>query len=204
MFSKLGVWFSELFTNLGNWFSELWTNIDNGLKTLSHNIGEGMSAITAWLDNNEDKRRQEEEERRRQEEEESVKQEDEGASAINDGVSGITSKFNFVDNIKTNVNDMINIITDETKTPRFELNVNSKWYTGKVTVVDFGWYDDYREFGDNVICMFCYLSFLWNIFKRLPDIIQGAGASSYSVDMVNDIYTHSKTGFGRSSNLFRR
>ena len=99
---------------------------------------------------------------------------------------------------------MINVITDTTKTPKFELNVNSKWYSGKVTVIDFSWYDDYREFGDNVICMFCYLGFLWNIFKRLPDIIQGAGASSYSIDMVNDIQTYKSTGFGRSSNLFKR
>lgn len=204
LFENIGNWFSQLFTNLGNWFSELWTNIDNGLRTLSNNLVNSITSVSGWLDNNEKRRREEEEERKRQEEEESAQQEDEGASAINDGVSGITSKFNFVDNIKTNVNDMINIITDETKTPKFELNVNSKWYQGKVTVVDFGWYDDYREFGDNVICMFCYLSFLWNIFKRLPDIIQGAGASSYSVDMVNDIYAHSKTGFGRASNLFRR
>lgn len=99
---------------------------------------------------------------------------------------------------------MVTVITDTTKAPKFELNVNSKWYSGVVTVIDFSWYDNYREFGDTVICMFCYLGFIWNIFKRLPDIIQGAGASSYSIDMLNDINTHIHTGFGRASNLFKR
>lgn len=99
---------------------------------------------------------------------------------------------------------MVNVITDSTKAPKFEINVNSKWYSGVVTVIDFSWYNNYRDFGDNVICMFCYLGFLWNIFKRLPDIIQGAGASSYSIDMLNDIQAYKHTGFGRSSNIFRR
>lgn len=99
---------------------------------------------------------------------------------------------------------MVNVITDTTNAPKFELNVKSKWYSGTVTVIDFSWYDDYREFGDTVICMFCYLGFLWNIFKRLPDIIQGAGASSYSIDMINDIQAYKHTGFGRILNINKR
>lgn len=129
---------------------------------------------------------------------------DEGSTLINNNTSTIKSKFGFIDNVKANVNDMVSIITDNTKVPKFELNVNSKWYSGTVTVVDFSWYDNYRDFGDSVICIFCYLGFLWNIFKRLPDIIQGAGASSYSVDMINDIKAYKETGFGRTSNIFRR
>lgn len=119
-------------------------------------------------------------------------------------MSSITNKFNFIDNIKTNINDMVKVITDDTSLPKFELNVNSKWYSGKVTVIDFSWYADYKDFGDDVICIFCYLGFLWNIFKRLPDIIQGAGAGSYSFDMLNDIQAYKATGFGRSSNINKR
>lgn len=178
---------------MGNWFSELWTNIDAGLRELSRNMVGGITGFSDKLDNTFKKN-----------DEENEANAEEGANAINQGISAVKDKFVFVDSIKTNVNDMVNVITDDTKTPKFELNVNSKWYSGKVTVVDFSWYDDYREFGDNVICMFCYLSFLWNIFKRLPDIIQGSGAASYSVDMMNDIKAYKATGFGRSSNLFRR
>lgn len=123
---------------------------------------------------------------------------------INDSVSSIKEKFSFIDNIKTNVDDMVDVITDTTKTPKLTVNVNSKWYSGTLTVIDLSWYDRYRDYGDSVICMFCYLGFLWNIFKRLPDIIQGAGASSYSLDMVGDIQAYKHTGFGRSSNIQKR
>lgn len=99
---------------------------------------------------------------------------------------------------------MLDVITDTTNAPKLTMNVKSKYYTGNITVVDLSWYDQYREYGDTIICMFCYLSFLWNIFKRLPDIIQGAGASSYSLDMMNDIQAYKITGFGRSSNINRR
>lgn len=99
---------------------------------------------------------------------------------------------------------MVDVITDTTNAPKLTMNVKSKYYTGNITVVDLSWYDQYREYGDTIICMFCYLSFLWNIFKRLPDIIQGAGASSYSLDMMNDIQAYKITGFGRSSNINRR
>lgn len=182
-----------MFEKLGNWFSELWENIDTGLHNLSQNLSNGLINFGDRLDNIFQKN-----------DEENENNAEEGSSLINNGVSDIKNKFGFIDSIKTNVNDMVNVITDETKKPKFELNVNSKWYSGTVTVVDFSWYDDYKDFGDTVICMFCYLSFLWNIFKRLPDIIQGAGASSYSVDMINDIQAYKHTGFGRSSNLFRR
>lgn len=53
--------------------------------------------------------------------------------------------------------------------------------------------------GDNVICIFVYLSFLWHIFTRLPDIISGAGASSYVGNQIADIKAYKATGFGRST-----
>ena len=53
--------------------------------------------------------------------------------------------------------------------------------------------------GDNVICIFVYLSFLWNIFIKLPDIISGAGASSYVGNQIIDIRTSKVTGFRNSS-----
>lgn len=179
-------WFETLFESIGNWFTELWTNINNG-----------FTSVIDYF-------KQRDEEEKQAELEQQEDKNNEGSELINDSVSSITDKFNFIDNIKTNVNDMIEVITDDTKTPKFELTVNSKWYSGKVTVIDFSWYDDYRDLGDNVICCFCYLSFLWHIFKRLPDIIQGAGADSYVVSMGNDIEAYRVTGFGRSSNIRKR
>ncbi len=163
--------------------------------------------ITTKYDEWKEERAKEKEEQRLKEEEEKRKEEENADSSsltINNTVSEIQDKFGFVDNIKTNVNDMVNVITDTTSAPKFEMNVNSKWYSGTVTIIDFSFYDDYRELGDTVICIFCYLGFLWNIFMKLPDIIHGAGASSYATDMFNDIRAYNKTGFGRSSSIRRR
>lgn len=99
---------------------------------------------------------------------------------------------------------MIKVITDTESSPKYFMNVSSKWYSGEITIVDLSWYAPYKEFGDNVICIFAYLAFLWNIFIRLPDIIQGTGASSYAGDMVGDIRAYNATGFGRSKSIKRR
>jgi hypothetical protein len=77
---------------------------------------------------------------------------------------------------------MLDVITNTSKAPKFQLNVNSKYYKGTLTIVDLSWYAPYKEMGDNVICIFAYLGFLWRIFIRLPDIIRGAGATSYSLN----------------------
>ena len=93
---------------------------------------------------------------------------------------------------------MIDEITNVESEPKYYMNVSSKWYTGEICIVDLSWYAPFKELGDSIICIFCYLSFLWHIFMRLPEIIAGAGASSYSGNMLNDIEVHNKTGFGRS------
>lgn len=93
---------------------------------------------------------------------------------------------------------MIDVITNTSEAPKFQLNVNSKWYKGTITIIDLSWYEPYREYGDTVICIFAYLSFLWRIFIKLPDIIRGAGASSDAPNMFGDIQAYQKTGFGRS------
>lgn len=99
---------------------------------------------------------------------------------------------------------MIDVITDIDSAPTLTLSINSKWFSGDVTIIDMSFYEPYKEIGDNVICVFIYFGFLWNIFIRLPDIIKGAGASSYFNLQINDINAYRKTGFGRSSSIQRR
>lgn len=95
---------------------------------------------------------------------------------------------------------MAEVITGTSTAPVFYVTVGkNKWFSGQVKVLDLSWYEPYREYGDAIICMFAYLSFLWNIFIRLPDIISGAGASSYLGNQISDISAYKSTGFGRSN-----
>ncbi len=103
---------------------------------------------------------------------------------------------------------MVTVITDTESSPKYSINVNSKWYSGVLTIVDLSWYAPYKELGDNVICIFAYLAFLWNIFIRLPDIIQGAGAAAYdtadSSAMLREIKDYKSNGLGRSRFIKRQ
>lgn len=128
---------------------------------------------------------------------------DSAEDSIGNGVNGVKEKFNFYNDISNNVKSMVDVITNVESVPKYYLNVNSKWYNGEVCIVDLSWYAPYKDFGDTVICIFVYIAFLWHVFIRLPDIINGAGASSYAGNMVSDIETYHKTGIGRSSILRR-
>lgn len=95
---------------------------------------------------------------------------------------------------------MAEVITDTESAPVFYVTVGeNKWFSGDVKVLDLSWYEPYREYGDTVICIFAYLSFLWHIFIRLPDIISGAGASSYLGNQIGDIAAYKSAGSGRSN-----
>lgn len=103
---------------------------------------------------------------------------------------------------------MVEVITNTESSPKYSMNISSKWYSGEVTIVDLSWYAPYKELGDNIICIFAYLSFLWNIFIRLPDIIQGAGAAAYdtadSSAMLREIKDYKSSGLGRSRFIKRQ
>lgn len=105
-----------------------------------------------------------------------------GSDTISGGFNNVYNNFGFTEDVKKNVNGMVDVITNTEEAPKFQINVNSKYYKGFLTIVDLSWYAPYKEMGDNVICIFAYLGFLWRIFIRLPDIIRGAGATSYSLN----------------------
>lgn len=121
-----------------------------------------------------------------------------GSDVIGGGFNNVYNNFGFVEDVKKNLNGMVDVITNTSEAPKFQLNVNSKYYKGTLTIVDLSWYAPYKEMGDNVICIFAYLGFLWRIFIRLPDIIKGAGASSEAGNMLSNITLYGQYGLGRS------
>ena len=196
-FKDLGNGIDIGFKNVGNWFSDIGNNIDSGVKSIGnwfseigHNIDNGVKSIGNTINNWFTYKNLEDENKKAGN--------DNANSTINSGVNKVKDKFSFYNNISSNASQMINEITNVESEPKYYINVNSKWYTGQICIVDLSWYAPFKELGDNIICIFCYLSFLWHIFIRLPEIIAGAGASSYAGNMVNDIEVHDKTGFGRS------
>jgi len=170
----------------------LWSKIDEGLHNLSSNIVGNLAEIS-----------QEAEQRELEEENKNEFNAEEAGSSINNSFSEVKNKFGFSNEVTNNVNEMINAITNTSELPKFVLNVSSPVYTGEVTVIDFSWYEPYKTFGDNIICIFAYSTFLWHVFLKLPDIINGVGASEYTNfdGMRNEISHYKSFGVLRSKHM---
>lgn len=97
--------------------------------------------------------------------------------------------------MKGSVLTIYNVIINVQEAPKFTINVTNNKYIadGSYTIVDMSWYTPYKEFGDNVICMFFYLFFIWHVFTHLSSTINGAG-SAYNVYTDNKPIDYELTG----------
>lgn len=91
----------------------------------------------------------------------------------------IKSKFGFIDTIKEAINALQNIFNNLGNAPKLESsNIESKYYNGKLTIIDMSWYEPFKPYGDVVLTGFIYLMFLWRLFVHAPSIIHGANGMS--------------------------
>lgn len=111
---------------------------------------------------------------------------------INNSVDQILNKFSFTSTITNNVNGLIDFITSIEPCPTLTLDVNSKWYSGELKVIDLSFYEPYKEAGDLIITAFAYLLFLWQVFLKLPDIINGVGSTAHGVTSYADSRVNSQ------------
>lgn len=94
----------------------------------------------------------------------------------------IRSYFGFVDGIKQTINEINTFFTNigDGDIPKISVNLSraeGKYnYGTNAMVLDMTWYARYKPFCDVIIIAFVYITFLFNIFRRLPDIISGSGA----------------------------
>lgn len=84
--------------------------------------------------------------------------------------------FKFVDNVKSAVYDIYKTVQNSTEAPQFTLNLNHKYLSGKIVVVDLSWYAPYKKYGDLVICLFVYCAYIWHIFHNASSIIAGVSS----------------------------
>ena len=135
----------------------------------------------------------------------SIDKNKENESNIADGsifsnlINTIKDKFNFSNNIVNNANEIKDFLSNTQETHKYYLNINSKYLSGNICIIDLSWYEPYKPTVDAFILAFAYLAFIWHMFCRLPNIISGASASSY----LSDIVAYKNTGFGRSSNIHK-
>ncbi len=122
------------------------------------------------------------------------------SGTVNSAVDTVTDKFSFKDNLISNANEIRDFIVNTQATHKYYLNINHKYLSGNICIIDLSWYEPYKPTVDAFICAFAYLAFMWHMFKILPSLISGASAGSY----VSEISTYSHTGDGRSANIHNR
>ena len=113
-------------------------------------------------------------------------------SAISNLLDNIKNKFSFSNNIINNANEIKDYIENTQETHKYYLNINHKYLSGNVCIIDLSWYEQYKPTADAFICAFAYLGFIWHMFVRIPNLINGASASSYMSDI--NTYINKKGG----------
>lgn len=104
---------------------------------------------------------------------------------VNVFVDDFNHKFGFVDDMKTNVDNIQKYIFGVTPSPILKIpimKVNSKYDYGfgDYLIIDISWYEPYRPYGDLIILAFVWLMFIWRVFVSLPSIISGAPGNIWS------------------------
>ena len=109
-------------------------------------------------------------------------------NVINGLVDSVTSKFSFIDTIKSSVSDVEDILVGSEPVPTLKIHVNETEYTQEqdLTIINLSWYLPFKKYGDIILTGFIYAFFFWRIYISIPSIISGSGGSFREIP---DIYS---------------
>jgi len=94
----------------------------------------------------------------------------------------VKENFEFIDSFK----ELFTVITDSLQQDGVALsftldfsNSRGKYnYGGKAYAIDFKWYAEFKPAVDIIIIIFSYVGFILNVYRQLPNIINGGASIS--------------------------
>ena len=100
---------------------------------------------------------------------------------LTEKIDSVKEKFVFIDNISEAFDNVSSLLTDGNEAiPQMTIDLSKAEsnynYGSTVVALDMAWYSRYKPYVDGVIIAFSYISFIFLIFKRAPEIIKGSGA----------------------------
>lgn len=115
---------------------------------------------------------------------------------FNEKFNNVKSFYGFIDGIKSTIQYITNYFYSTTgKVPKITIDLSKaegKYkYGNEAIALDMTWYSRFKPYGDAIVIGFCYIIFFWTVYRRLPDIISGAGAI---VDKTSDITKYTNKG----------
>ncbi len=105
---------------------------------------------------------------------------------LREDFSGI---FAIIDEVQKIINYMKT--ASGTKAPSFTINLgqSASYYLGESVTIDFSWYDAYKPTVDLLFAAIIWAGFLWRMYCRIPEIINGVGmtvTASYRIGRRGD------------------
>lgn len=147
---RIGTFFTDLFTKLGNWFSDVGTAIS----TLGTNILNGIKEVFVP-----------------------------DAEYISGKMEALYNKFGFLQVISGIWESFGEMMNEAAEPPSVVVDLGAaegRWNLGnqKVSLINLSWYARYKPTVDIFFSIFLWLGFGWLLYKRMPDIVSGAGMVS--------------------------
>lgn len=111
---------------------------------------------------------------------------------MNERLAQLRSRFAFIDSLAGYGEHILNFLQNASgkKAPSFTIDLSKKTgqfsWGSQVIVVDFAWYAPYKPIVDNVVAGIIWITWLWHMYKRLPEIIHGQGMTT---ERIIDIST---------------
>lgn len=101
---------------------------------------------------------------------------------MNQRLDAVREKFAFIDSIAGYGEHLLNFLQSAsgTKAPVIKVNLRAYkgsygWASGGEVSIDFAWYAQYKSAVDNLLAGIIWAHWLWNVYKRIPEIIHGQG-----------------------------
>lgn len=100
-------------------------------------------------------------------------------------------KFEFVDSLAECFTAVRDSFANPTEFGSITVNLSASeskysYGSGTVNVLDVSWYTRYKPYGDKIISAFMWIIFIFNVFKQLPGIINGASGAVVAADHITN------------------
>jgi len=105
-------------------------------------------------------------------------------------VNEVSSNFGFWTSVRDTAAVFMDFLneTDFSEPPKVQIDLSSIQskvsYGGKVYILDFGWYEPYKESVDVILSGILWLVFAWNTYKNLPNIISGVSSGAVATASI--------------------
>lgn len=107
-------------------------------------------------------------------------------------IDDIREEFGFIDSMTGYGEHILNFLQSAsgTKAPVIQIDLSEKGgeysWGSETIIIDFKWYTPYKPMVDNIVAGIIWLTWLWHMYKRIPEIIHGQGMTTAHVIDLSD------------------